>query len=197
MKQNEINLDNQNDFATHRKSLKSMLWLCIFGIIMLFSGLTSAYIIRSSGANWLKFQLPDMFFYSTFVIILSSGSIYMAQRGIKRGNVPSMIVFLSITFILGLIFSLLQFLGWKQLYSNGIVYGGKYSNPAGSFIYVFTAVHLLHLLGGLIALTITFIKGIRKKYSAQNYLGIELISIYWHFLGVLWIYLFLFLIFIH
>lgn len=187
---------NEN-IQVKRKALKNMLWLGIFSIIMMFSGLTSAYIIRAQGGNWLKFQLPDMFYVSTIIIMLSSGSIFLAQYNIKKNNIKKTTQFLIITLLLGLAFSVSQFYAWKVLYTNGIVYAGKYSNPAGSFLYLLTALHLLHLAGGLIALIITTIKNILKKYNAENYLGIELISIYWHFLDALWIFLFLFLIFIH
>ncbi len=187
----------ENSYRIKRKSLKNMLWLGIFSIIMMFSGLTSAYVIRSQGGNWLKFQLPDTFYLSTVIIMLSSFSIYLAQKSIQKNNVKKTTIFLIITFILGIVFSISQFYAWKELYTNGIVYAGKYSNPSGSFLYILTALHLAHLLGGLIALIITTIKNIFKKYSAENYLGIELISLYWHFLDALWIFLFLFLIFIH
>jgi len=179
-----------------RKSSINMLWLGIFSIIMLFSGLMSAYIVRARGGNWLHFQLPDMFYGSTIVILLSSATMYLAQKNIQKNNAASTTKYLLITLLLGVLFSVFQFLAWKELYQNGIVYAGKYSNPAGSFLYLLTFLHLVHLVGGMIGLIITTTKSILKRYSAENYLGIELISIYWHFLDALWVFLFLFLIFI-
>lgn len=187
---------NNENFELKRKALKNMLWLGIFSIIMMFSGIASAYIIRAKGGNWLHFQLPDIFYLSTVVIMISSVTIYVAQKNIQRNNYSGTFKWLLLTFILGIIFSICQYLGWKNLYENGIVYAGKYSNPSGSFLYLLTALHLLHLLGGMIGLILTSIKTLLKKYSSENYLGIELISIYWHFLDGLWIFLFLFLIFI-
>jgi cytochrome c oxidase subunit 3 len=102
---------------------------------------------------------------------------------------------LFITFVLGLVFTYTQYLGWKELTIQGIYFLGKYSNASGSFLYLIAVVHLLHLFGGLIALLITLVKSIKNRYSAQDYLGIELSAIYWHFLDLLWIYLFLFLYF--
>ncbi len=186
-----------DELILKKKSLKNMLWLAIFSIIMMFSGIVSAYIIRAEGSNWLKFQLPDAFYYSTIIILLSSGSIYLAQKSIQKNNRKATTQFLLLTLLLGTLFSLSQFLGWKELYQHGIVYAGKYSNPAGSFLYLLTALHLLHLLSGWTGIVVTTIKNILKKYDSENYLGIELISIYWHFLDALWIFLFLFLIFIH
>lgn len=184
------------NFKLKRKSLKNMLWLGIFSIIMMFSGLMSAYIIRAKGGNWLKIQLPDTFYLSTIIIMISSGTMILAQENIKKNKIKQTIVFMLLTLIFGVLFSISQFLGWKTLYANGIVYAGRYSNPAGSFLYLLTALHLLHLAGGLIGLVITGIKAALKKYNSENYLGIELISLYWHFLDVLWIFLFLFLILI-
>lgn len=184
-------------YALRRKALKNMLWWGIFSIIMLFSGLTSAYLIRAKGGNWLKFQLPDGFYVSTIIILISSATMYLAQKNIQKDRRKATTLFLLLTFFLGIAFFISQFLAWKELYQNGIVYAGKYSNPAGSFLYMLTALHLAHLLGGLIAIIVTTIKNILKKYSAADYLGIELLSIYWHFLDGLWIFLFLFLLYIH
>jgi cytochrome c oxidase subunit 3 len=187
---------NAENFQLKRKAYKNMLWLGIFSIIMVFSGLTSAYVIRAQGGNWLKFQLPDIFYVSSVVILLSSASIFLAQKYIQQNNIKQTFIFLLITFILGITFTILQIQGWKELYKNGIVYAGKYSNPSGSFLYLLTALHLAHLAGGLIGLMVTSVKTLLNKYSPENYLGIELISIYWHFLDALWIFLFLFLLFI-
>ncbi|GIV29661.1 MAG: cytochrome oxidase subunit III [Bacteroidia bacterium] len=184
------------NFELKRRSLKNMLWLGIFSIIMVFSGLASAYIIRSKGGNWLHFQLPDIFYLSSVVIMISSVTIFLAQKNIQNNRIRPTVIFLLITFVLGIVFSLCQFLGWKELYANGIVYAGRYSNPSGSFLYLLTALHLLHLAGGMIGLMVTTIKTLLKKYTSENYLGIELIGIYWHFLDALWIFLFLFLILI-
>ncbi|GIV26541.1 MAG: cytochrome oxidase subunit III [Bacteroidia bacterium] len=187
----------KEELQLKRRAQKNILWLGIFSIIMLFSGLVSAYIIRSQGGNWLKFQLPDIFYFSTGVILMSSLTIYFAQVSIQKDNKKRTTIFLVTSLILGIVFSISQFFAWKELYQNGIVYAGKYSNPSGSFLYLLTALHLVHLLGGLIGLLITTIKNILGRYSSENYIGVELISIYWHFLDALWIFLFLFLIFIH
>jgi cytochrome c oxidase subunit 3 len=180
---------------TTKKSAKALLWIGIVSIIMLFSGLTSAYVVRADNGNWLVFQLPSIAIISTGIIITSSLTMLLAQMAIKKDNFRATSVYLFITFVLGLAFTYTQYLGWKELTVQGIFFLGKYSNASGSFLYLIAVVHLLHLFGGLIALLITLTKSLRKRYNAQDYVGIELSAIYWHFLDALWIYLFLFLYF--
>lgn len=94
---------------------------------------------------------------------------------------------------IGYRFLFTQIEAWKQLTLEGIYFVGKYANASGSFLYLIALVHLAHMLGGLIALAVSLTKGLLKKYSSSDYLGIELTAIYWHFLDLLWVYLFLFL----
>lgn len=182
--------------AAKQKSAKPLLWIGIISIIMMFAGLTSAYIVRADNGNWLLFNLPDMFFVSTAVIITSSITMFFALKMAKNNNTKGIVIGLVATFILGLVFSYTQYLGWTELWSKGIVPAGKYSNASGSFLYVLTGLHLAHLFGGLISLFVTLINSLRGRYSAGNTLGLELCSIYWHFLDILWVYLFLFLYYI-
>lgn len=181
--------------AMQKKSAKPLLWIGIVSIVMLFAGLTSAYVVRADNGNWLVFQLPPISIISTAVIIASSLTMFIAQLSIKRDKHGMASAFLFITFVLGLVFTYTQYAGWKELTAQGIYFLGKYSNASGSFLYLIAVMHLLHLFGGLIALLITLTKSLRKRYNSQDYLGIELAAIYWHFLDALWIYLFLFLYF--
>lgn len=179
-----------------RKAAKPLLWVGIVSIVMLFAGLTSAYIVRADNGNWLIFNLPDMFYISTAVIITSSLTLFAALRMAKKNNYKGVIFGVLLTLILGLVFTYTQFQGWSQLTAKGIVFAGKYSNASGSFLYVLTGLHLAHLFGGLISLLVTLVNSLRKQYNAENTLGLELCSIYWHFLDILWVYLFLFLYYI-
>ncbi|MBC8266852.1 MAG: cytochrome c oxidase subunit 3 [Flavobacteriales bacterium] len=172
------------------KTSKQLLWVGIAGIVMFFAGLTSAVIVRKAEGNWLEFQMPDWFWISTIAIISSSILLHISKRAVKNGTSP--LVFLLGALALGVVFTFSQFFGWNQLVSEGVYLTGEGSNPAGSFLYVITLAHLLHLLGGLIAISVTTVNSRRGKYTAENYLGIELTSTYWHFLGVLWLYLFFF-----
>lgn len=178
-----------------KRSAKPLLWIGIVSIIMLFAGLTSAYVVRADNGNWLVFQLPPIAIVSTAVIIASSLTMFGAQISIKRNKFTATSLLLFITFVLGIVFTYTQYSGWKELTAQGIYFLGKYSNASGSFLYLIAVMHLLHLFGGLIGLLITLTKSLQKRYNSQDYLGIELAAIYWHFLDVLWIYLFLFLYF--
>lgn len=181
--------------AASRKTAKPLLYIGIVSIVMLFAGLTSAYVVRADNGNWLVFKLPDIMILSTAVIVCSSFTMIFAQKSIKKGNYKASALGLGITLLLGFAFIYTQVLGWKQLTSQGIYFAGKYSNASGSFLYFIALIHILHLVGGLIALLVSLTKCLLKKYSATDYLGIELTAIYWHFMDLLWVYLFLFLYF--
>lgn len=97
------------------------------------------------------------------------------------------------TLLLGLLFSFLQVNGWRELTENQVFFTGPGSNPAGSWVYAISVFHLAHLSGGIIALIFTMSKSLKGKYSQEDYLGVSLLSIYWHFMGLLWVYLYVFL----
>lgn len=174
-----------------KKSLKQLLWIGIGAIVMFFAGLTSAYIVRKAEGNWLEFILPEWFLYSTIIIVLSSVLLIVAKSHLKKDKPVTLLILA--TLLLGVLFSYFQFRGWQNLTTQGIFLTGEGSNVAGSFLYVITLAHLVHLLGGLIALVVTLINAREGKYTSNNYLGFELTSNYWHFLGLLWVYLFFFL----
>jgi cytochrome c oxidase subunit 3 len=179
--------------AAQRKAAKPLLYIGIVSIVMLFAGLTSAYVVRADNGNWLVFQLPNIAIISTAVIVTSSLTMFISQRAIKKDNYALTSLGLFITFALGITFFFTQIEGWKQLTAQGVYFVGKYSNASGSFLYLIALVHLAHMIGGLIALAVSLTKSLLKKYSSSDYLGIELTAIYWHFLDLLWVYLFLFL----
>ena len=176
-----------------RKTAKPLLYVAMVSIVMLFAGLTSAYVVRADNGNWLVFELPGIAILSTAVIITSSLTMLGAQLAIKKDNYRMTSIYLFLTLVLGLAFFFTQIEGWKQLTAQQIFFVGKYSNASGSFLYLIALVHLAHMSGGVISLIVTFTKSLLKKYSSQDTLGIELTAIYWHFLDLLWVYLFLFL----
>jgi cytochrome c oxidase subunit III len=179
--------------AARRKAAKPLLYLGIVSIVMLFAGLTSAYVVRAGNGNWLVFRLPDIAILSTAVIIASSLTLLVAQRAILKANYKLTALFMFLTLALGVTFFFTQIAGWKQLTADGIYFVGKYSNASGSFLYLIALVHLAHMSGGVIALGVSFTKTLLKKYSPGDHLGLDLTAIYWHFLDLLWVYLFLFL----
>tara|TARA_B100001758_G_C18321518_1_gene563445 strand:+ start:658 stop:1209 length:552 start_codon:yes stop_codon:yes gene_type:complete len=173
------------------KALRQLLWIGMGAIGMFFAGLTSAYIVRKAEGNWLDFVLPDWFLYSTIIIIISSFFFVLARKNINNQHICSNLVL--VVLILGLFFSYFQLNGWKELTSQGVFLTGLGSNVAGSFLYVITLSHLIHLIGGLVAILFVVFRTRKGLYTDGNYLGFDLAYWYWHFLGILWIYLFFFL----
>ncbi len=172
---------------------KMVLYAGLGSIVMMFAGLTSAYIVKKSQANWLDFELPKVFIASTIVILLSSFTIQMAVKKAKEGLQNSYRGFLTVTAILGVVFMILQLQGFMALQANNIALTGPRSNSAASFLFVITTLHLLHVLGGLIALIGVSSRSFSVKNTLDNTLPVELLSTYWHFVDILWIYLFVFL----
>ncbi len=177
---------------------KIVLWIAMGSMIMLFAGLTSAYIVRQAEGNWLHFELPVAFYYSTAVLVLSSLSMNLARISAKKNEQSKLKIMLMITFALGIVFVILQVQGWKNLVGDSIVFAGSNANPSGSFLYVLTGLHIAHLAGGLLSLLYCLYASIKYagNFTSKNILSIELAAIFWHFLDLLWIYLFLFLLFV-
>jgi cytochrome c oxidase subunit 3 len=168
------------------------MWLFIVSIIMLFAAFTSAYLVRKAEGNWVEFQLPNLFWISTVVLLLSSASMHFALLAAKKDQFNALRISISITFVLGLLFLVLQYFGWVQLVEMNVYFVG---NPSGSFVYVLSGLHGLHLISGLIVLIVALIAAFRMKINAKALTQIKICSTYWHFLDALWIYLFLFLVF--
>lgn len=179
---------------------KPLLWIGIASMVMAFAGLTSGYIVSRSALlereNWFVFELPSYFYFSSAIILMSSATMMYALRKAKSGNSHASTRGLFITLLLGFGFAILQLLGWQQLHANGVFFTGEGSNPAGSWVYAITFFHLMHMLGGLVSLIVTSIRSYLGRYPQGNTLGIELAAIYWHFLDIMWIFLFTFLLFI-
>ncbi len=177
--------------AMHPK--KFALWLFIVSIIMLFAALTSAYIVKQADGNWLSFKLPGIFAVNTGIIALSSLTMHLAYLAAKKDLLERIKWWLLTTVILGLLFLVGQYISWVELVKNNVYFVSNYAS--GSFIYVFTGLHGLHLISGIIFLLITFISSIRLKIHSKKLVQIEMSMTYWHFLGGLWLYLYLFLLF--
>lgn len=167
------------------------MWLFIGSVVMLFAALTSAYIVRQAEGNWLYFELPTIFTISSIVIFLSSITMHGAYLSAKRDNLEMVKVLITITTVLGLVFLILQFEGWKDLVAKQVYLVG---NPSGSFIYIITGLHGLHLISAIIFLLIVMISTYRYRVHSKNLAQMEMCVTYWHFLGGLWLYLFVFLL---
>lgn len=173
---------------------KFIMWLFIVSIIMLFAAMTSAYLVRRAEGNWLEYTIPAVFSYSTAVLIFSSLTMQIALWAAKKDRFGLMRLAISITFVAGMVFLYMQFQGWVQLVDQKVFFVG---NPAGSFMYVFTGLHAFHLISGLIVLLFALKAAFQLTIHAKSLDQIEIASTYWHFLDVLWLYLFAFLIYFH
>lgn len=182
-----------DELRDKERNQKFVLWLAIASMAMIFAALTSAFIVREGQKKWYEFELPMIFWISTAVLLISSITVNFAQSSAKKGNMKQAALFLLATLGLGIVFSVMQFVGWGQLADQGIRFVDP-NNLSGSFFIVITGTHLAHLLGGLLALLITWIRALTGKYTIHNYLGIKLAAIFWHFLDLLWLYLFVFLV---
>jgi len=178
------------------RSKKLILIFAMISMVMMFAGLTSAYVVSKSRRDWLKdFELPSAFFYSTAAIILCSVFFILAKNAIKNDNKSRTTLFLVLTLVASIVFVVFQFSGFESLFQNHLYPTGNSGSVTISFLYILVLAHLAHLSGGLLALLIILYKQLKGKYNAQDYLGIELGAMYWHFLDLLWVYLFLFLYF--
>ena len=186
---------NEHKERTSR-SYKLILLFAMVSMFMMFAGLTSAFVVSKSRADWLKdFQLPTAFYLSTAVILSCSVTFHLAKKAIQKDNRNATTSFLLATLALGILFVILQFAGFRQIVDNGYFFTGNASSITSTFLYVVTIVHLAHLAGGLISLLIIIYNHFKQKYNSTQTLGIELGAMYWHFLDFLWVYLFLFLYF--
>ena len=182
--------------ARSERSYKLLLLFAMVSMTMMFAGLTSAFVVSKSRADWLKdFQMPMAFFLSTATIIGCSVTFHLAKKAIKKDNRSATTYYLLGTLVLGILFVILQFQGFGQVVAQGYYFTGSASNITTTFLYVVTVTHLAHLAGGLISLLIIIYNHFKQKYNATQTLGIELGAMYWHFLDLLWVYLFLFLYF--
>ena len=179
-----------------KRAKKMMLWFGIISLVMSFAGLTSAFIVSSSREDWLaNFTLPSAFTYSTLIIILSSVMLFLAKQTLKKNQAAVTTSLLIGAFVLGIAFIYSQIQGFNQIIASGYNFTGPTSNITMSYIYVIAVVHILHVLAGIICLFVVIINLLNKKYSNKNRLGFDLASNFWHFVDVLWVYLFFFLYF--
>lgn len=185
LKQNQILRVNPKKFT---------VWLFMVSIVMIFISMTSAYIVKRSDGDWLIFDLPNALLYTTIVILLSSASMHWSYVSAKQDNISNIKIGLIVTMLLSTVFLGGQFYGWVQLVNQDVYFVG---NAAGSFIYVLTGLHAFHLISGIIFLGIVLISALKYKVHSKNMLQIEMCTTYWHFLGGLWVYLYLFLSLYH
>ena len=186
---NTVAMENKKKIHPH----KFTLWMGIGSILMMFAGLTSAYIVKRNQANWVTFNLPQFFWYSTAAILISSATLYLAGKAFKQREMPKYRSLVTATVIFGALFIVLQILGFVELWQKGVTLQG---NVSYSFLYVIVMLHAVHVIGGIIALIVLFGKAFSRKVKSYDPVSVDVVSTYWHFVDVLWIYLLIFLIMI-
>lgn len=172
---------------------KFTLWVGIGSIIMMFAGLTSAYIVKREQPNWISFDMPTVFAYSTAVILLSSLVLQMALRAFKGRNLLQYRRLIVVTAVLGVLFIVLQYIGFRQLWNSGFKLNGA---GGAQFLYIIFGLHALHVVGGIVALLILLFRAFNKRSHSYNSTPVEITGTYWHFVDLLWIYLFVFFLWI-
>ena len=182
------------DALLKEKTYKQMLYFALVSLSMAFAGLASAYVISRKRDDWVSFDMPSLFYYSTILIILASITLYFAKKAMLKEDRSKTSFLLMLTLFLGIAFIYFQYQGYLALNEMGLFFTGSKSNISSSLFDVVAVAHVAHVIAGLIVILVLIFNNINKKYSAINMLGIKLGEIFWHFLGGLWVLLFLFFI---
>ncbi len=174
---------------------KFNLYLAFASIMMMFGALTSAYIVKHAAGNWLEYTMPVHFYYSTAVLLTSSICLHFSYKGFVNNKEGLYKGLLLIAFILGNLFMVLQYQGWISLFAVGV---DLKANVSGSFLYLLTGLHVVHILGGVAAMIVAMIHAFSLPYivTEKRKVRYQLVIQYWHFVDILWIYLLAFLMFV-
>ncbi|SOE22604.1 cytochrome c oxidase subunit 3 [Spirosomataceae bacterium TFI 002] len=190
-----------NSLTRRREPLSFMLYLGILGSVILFAFIIFVFVRKELGQNEIPIKIPLSFWFSSIAILLSSFTLMKAKEYLSIEKFPEFRWMIAASYFLGLLFLLLQLLGWSTLLASGITLA---NSTGGSFTYILSGLHIFHTLGGVIALTFLVHEALRKTSYVDSYvfsvnppnqLKIKLISIYWHFLDILWLLIFLFLLY--
>lgn len=172
---------------------KFTLWVGIASILMMFAGLTSAYLVKREQPGWTSFQVPVVFWYSTVTMLISSLTMYFSLKSFRERSMVKYKKLIAVTAMLGALFMLLQYFGFRHLWLSGMVLRGS---GAAQFLYIIAGLHALHVLGGIIALLTLFMRSRNARIRSYNVVPVEVVGTYWHFVDVLWIYLFIFFLWV-
>lgn len=193
----KIDLTEGSEEVKTNRAKKNMLWFGIISLTMSFAGLTSAYVVSKERPDWISsFEIPQAFYISLALIIASSITIHFALKSIRKHQNGLGMFFLFTTFLLGVLFVIFQFVGFSEIIQNGYNFTGPTSSITTSFIYLVVLLHVAHVFAGLISLLVVIYNHYKLKYENGKTLGVELAATFWHFVDVVWIYLFLFLYFV-
>jgi cytochrome c oxidase subunit 3 len=184
-------MDNRNDIQ-NLNARKFMIWLAIASSFMLIAGLTSVFLISTSAGDAMHTQLPFVFIISTVVILGSSVTLHTAGKSLKGLQNAKFHLYLKLTIALGLMFMLLQAFAWWLLLRQKVYFDMHKSYQ--SFIYVFVAVHLLHIITGICLLGYTLSGSLKNTPRYRILYRMEMSTTFWHFIDILWVYLYVFLV---
>lgn len=181
----------------HERAKKMMLWFGLASLLMAFAGWTSAYIVSSAREDWsAELDLPMMFYFSAGVIMVSSITYILARKAVQENRKKACSNWLLVTLALGVVFIVLQFNGFTEMVAQGYYFTGPTSTIKTSYVFLIAAVHIVHVVAGIISLLVVIYNNYKGKYTSQDYLGLSLGATFWHFLDLLWIYLVLFMTFV-
>jgi len=170
---------------------KFAMWLFLVSVTMFFGSYVSAYMVQMGAKDLFLNGLPDLFLYTTVIILISSVTMQYAYISARRNSIVRIKISLVVTLLLGLLFTVGQFWAWGVLVEEGVHFVN--SNPLESFIYIFTGLHLAHLFAAIIFLFVVLGKTFKYKVHSKSLVRIEMCATFWHFLGGLWLCLYLFL----
>lgn len=179
---------------------KLNIWLFMLASCMFFAAIVSAFIVHKPDAEsknlWTAFDMPVYFMYSLITAVVSSITIYIANRAAKEDELEKNKLFLGLTLALGIVFCVFQYMGWRQLVSVGLTFvNARPEDISASYLWVITMVHALHVVGGIILLAVTLGRAYKFRVHKKEMTLMSVTHTYWHFVGLLWIYLYLFLYF--
>ncbi|AFL80381.1 heme/copper-type cytochrome/quinol oxidase, subunit 3 [Aequorivita sublithincola DSM 14238] len=192
-----MDLTKGTEEAKIKRAKKNMLLFGLISLTMSFAGLTSAYVVSKERPDWISnFEIPQAFYISLALIVVSSFTIHFALRAIRKMQRSLGMILLITTFSLGILFVIFQFVGFSEIIKSGYNFTGPTSSITTSFIYLVVLLHVAHVFAGLVTLLIVIYNHYKLKYENGKTLGVELAATFWHFVDVVWIYLFLFLYFV-
>jgi cytochrome c oxidase subunit 3 len=171
---------------------KFALWLFLATVVMLFAALTSAYIVKRADGSWREFELPGIFIFTSIAVVLSSLTMHGAYLAARKDNLGMVKTLVVVTAILGITFLIGQVVGWSQLLAEKVHFSG--GNTSESFVYLLTGLHGAHLISAIIFLIIVLVAVFRFQVHSRRLNQLEMCVTYWHFLGGLWIYLYIFML---
>jgi cytochrome c oxidase subunit 3 len=167
------------------------MWILITIVVMLFAGLSSAFIVMRGAPTWQNVALPNILWLNTALLIVSSITLESARRAVKKNHQSAVRGWIIASALLGAAFIAGQFVAWRQLIAIGIYLPTTHHS---SFFYVLTALHGLHLLGGIVGFGIALRAAARGLLTARAHIPLKVCALYWHAMDAIWIYLFLLLV---